>query len=131
MYNQQEIAIKIKNVAKERKIPIKILLDKCDLNINYISDLSKGNDTMISNIYKIADYLEVSIDYLLGRSEQPAQTINNQESNKGIQANTYNAGTGEIDETSKELLEQFRKLSLKNKGKIINEICEMAEKENK
>lgn len=81
MYNSQEIALKIKETAKIRKISIKQLLEKCDLNINYISELGKGKQASALNISKIADCLEVSTDYLLGRTD-----------NKNGYSNSFNNG---------------------------------------
>jgi transcriptional regulator with XRE-family HTH domain len=77
MYNQQEMVLRIKETAKERKIPINTLLDECNLNIKYISDLQKGNDATISDVYKIAEYLNVSVDYLLGCNEKSKHSTDN------------------------------------------------------
>ena len=132
MYNQQEIAMKIKNVAKERKISIKTLLDKCGLNINYISDLSKGNDTMISNIYKIADYLNVSVDYLLGRTTEQAQQIitnNGGEIGKAVQAQTYNSSM-ELSGLQKEMIEAMEQLPKSKQLEALQEVYKILE-ENK
>lgn len=77
MYNTQEIANKIKQSAKNRNMTVKQLLEKCDLSINTISDLSKGQQISYINFAKIADYLNVSVDYLLGRTDNPDGTGNN------------------------------------------------------
>ena len=131
MYNQQEIAMKIKNVAKERKVSIKTLLDKCGLNINYISDLSKGNDTMISNIYKIADYLNVSVDYLLGRTTEPVQVMNNNHNtlNGGVLTQNYNSSM-ELNGLQKEMVEAMEQLPKSKQLEALQEVYKILE-ENK
>lgn len=81
-------------------------------------------------LIKLANYFNVSIDYLLGRTEEPKQQNINHGNIEGNQGNIYNTETEKkLDETSAELLEQFKKLSLKNKGEAIRIICEMAEAE--
>lgn len=70
MYNSQEIAKRIKQMAKSKKISLKTLLSECELGINTISQMSKGNDMLSKNLAKIADYLDCSVDYLLGRSDK-------------------------------------------------------------
>lgn len=66
MRNSQELAIFIKKLAKEKKIPIKKMLDDCSLSINTLSSMQAGGFyPRLENIIKIADYLGVTIDYLL------------------------------------------------------------------
>jgi transcriptional regulator with XRE-family HTH domain len=55
---------RIKSICKERKIPISRLEIGCGFSNAYISGLKKGtlpNDRLI----KIAEYLDVSVEYLL------------------------------------------------------------------
>lgn len=124
MYNSQEIAMRIKETSKIRKISIKQLLENCGLNINYISELAKGKQVSALNICKIADCLEISTDYLLGRTNNPKeytnQIVNNGNttiSDNGIQANIVN---NHLDECEKGLLNVFKKLSFEDKMSVIN-----------
>ncbi|MFR7908916.1 MAG: helix-turn-helix domain-containing protein [Oscillospiraceae bacterium] len=71
MNDLQELALRIKQTTKNKGITLKQLLDACNLNINYISDISRGKNATILNISKIATYLDCSIDYLLGRTDNP------------------------------------------------------------
>ncbi|MCD7854771.1 MAG: helix-turn-helix domain-containing protein [Clostridiales bacterium] len=68
MYNPQDIADRIKKQAKQKHISIKDLLSDCELGVNTISQLSKGQTIAYSSLVKIADKLECSIDYLIGRT---------------------------------------------------------------
>lgn len=67
MYSSQEIAVKIKQLAKEKGVSLKQMLSDCELGINFISQIANGNAITYINLSKIADYLNVSVDYLLGR----------------------------------------------------------------
>lgn len=68
MYNFKEIADRIKISAKEKGISLKDLLINLNLNINTVSELSKGKAISFLSIANIADVLDVSVDYLLGRT---------------------------------------------------------------
>ena len=71
MYITQEIAERIKNRAKSKDITLKCMLSACDLGINTISEFSKGKQLSCISLAKIADYLDCSVDYLLGRTDDP------------------------------------------------------------
>lgn len=71
MYITQDIAFRIKLRAKEQKITIKNLLSACEMNINAISEFSKGKQLSCISLARIADCLDCSVDYLLGRTDKP------------------------------------------------------------
>ena len=71
MYNNKEMSIRIKQQAKAKKITLKTMLHDLDVNINLISQLSKGQNITAINLARIADYLGCSVDYLLGRTDNP------------------------------------------------------------
>ena len=83
----------------------------------------------------IADYLETTTDYLLGRSDIPdinisvTQTDNIIESSQIGVVNTpeKNAPTKELDEMTAELLEIFQSLDFKKKVKVMNFILKDSE----
>lgn len=69
MNNSQEVMKIIKNLAKEQDKTVGKMLDDCGLSKNALSSMKSGYLPRIENLAKIADYLEVSVDYLLGRDE--------------------------------------------------------------
>lgn len=70
MYNSQQTAERIKLLAKERNVSISKLLIDCSLNKNALYTMqSSGYYPRVEAILKIADYLDCSVDYLLGRTE--------------------------------------------------------------
>jgi len=70
LYNLPDIVNKIKLEAKNKNILMKDMLSDCDLGINAISEFSKGKQLSSISLAKIADYLDVSVDYLLGRTDK-------------------------------------------------------------
>lgn len=72
MHNSQELANTIKAVAKAKKIAVGTMLTDCELSINALSSMQSGGYfPRLEAICKIADYLDCSIDYLVGRTEKP------------------------------------------------------------
>lgn len=71
MYNSQEIAERIKQQVKQQGKTLGDMLEACELGINTISKMAKGTDILTKNFARIADYLNCSVDYLLGRTDNP------------------------------------------------------------
>lgn len=71
MYNSDELVSRIKSEAKFQKIKLRDLLESCDLGINALSQLSDKKGLSSVSLAKIADYLDCSVDYLLGRTDNP------------------------------------------------------------
>ena len=47
------------------------MLSELDMGINAISEFSKGKQMSCISLARIADYLDCSVDYLLGRTDKP------------------------------------------------------------
>lgn len=72
MYDPAKVAESIKNRAKERNVQIKDMLLDLGLNKNTLSTMHNGSMLKGDSLARIADYLDCSVDYLLGRTENPA-----------------------------------------------------------
>ena len=70
MLDTVEIAKKIKSCAKNKGIRLCDMLNDLELGVNAISQLSAGKEMSYVTFAKIADYLGVSVDYLLGIEDQ-------------------------------------------------------------
>lgn len=67
-----QIAAKIKEQCKLNNIPVSLLLSTCGINKNFIYDLEKQDKSPSADkLIQIADYLDCSVDYLLGRTDNP------------------------------------------------------------
>ena len=71
MYDSRKIAERIKMRTKQQGTTYKEMLSDCKLGINTIGHIHRGGDILTLNFAKIADYLDCSVDYLLGRTDNP------------------------------------------------------------
>ena len=92
MYSSEKLAENIRFELKKRKLSQKELLEQSGLGVNTITKLSNGTDILVKNLVKIADVLNCSTDFLLGREST-------------LSANTHNLTSEDID-----LLEKIHSL---------------------
>lgn len=71
MYESHNLASRIKEIAKKKDIKIKQMLIHCGLGSNTMSALYHDKSIAYDSLAKIADYLDCSIDYLVGRTDVP------------------------------------------------------------
>ena len=71
LYKSPDVVIVIKNLAKTKNISIKEMLTDVGLGINTLSHMNHGKAIAFDSLAKIADYLDCSVDYLLGRTDKP------------------------------------------------------------
>lgn len=69
MYNSNNIADRVKKCVKEKGVTVTELIKACNLGANTLGSMREGKMPSVERIAIIADYLDVSVDYLLGRSE--------------------------------------------------------------
>ncbi len=71
MHTAEELNSCIKSVCKLRKVNIGTMLAKCGLSEATLRQKSDKKGISCFSLAKIADYLDVSVDYLLGRTDNP------------------------------------------------------------
>lgn len=71
MYNAQLTADRIKKLLIDLKKTGKQMAIDCELGVNVMSNIRRGDVKSVETFYKIADYLGCSVDYLLGRTDKP------------------------------------------------------------
>jgi len=138
MYISQNIADRIKRLMKVQKISNSQLADDIDnINVNTISQLSKGREISYVSFAKIADYLHCSVDYLLGRTDNPNINDNSIKTGdvKGINVKGDTSVT--ISETPKEhdtikqnFIALFDNLSPENQIEVMYFTKQLMEKES-
>lgn len=140
MYNNELMASRIKSRAKVQKIALRTMLDDLELGVNLISQLAKGQNVSGVNFARIADYLNCSVDYLLGRTDEPSSTSNviGGSVNGGavVQGShhssvvVHNGGERELTAEEAELLRLFNAIDVKRRMKLLNLAFSLEEEAN-
>lgn len=123
------IADLITSECKKKNVKVTSLLQECNINHSFISDIRhKNRAPSVDKISVIADYLDCSVDYLLGRTDNPKCcdkpvnngiiSSNNSYSNSSISISNHK----ELDEMSANLLKQFNELPFDEKINVFNYI---------
>ena len=66
-----QFAQKIKDRCKKKGYTITEVLENCQINRNFMYDLKRQRIPSVESFLKIADFLDCSIDYLIGRTDNP------------------------------------------------------------
>lgn len=72
LYDSIALAKNIKIQAKARKVQLKDMFDELELGRNTLSNLRLGKKISADSLARIADYLDCSMDFLMGRTVDPA-----------------------------------------------------------
>lgn len=131
----------IKNITyicKEKNITPHMLGKESGVGKDIITNMNKGSLPSCDKLAKIADYCSVSVDYLLGRTENP--NINNNgtsisqkyiggDANASITNHSEKKTTdSDSDDTISELVAVFKTLDFCDKAKVMSLIAELSTK---
>lgn len=72
LFRGMDMVSLIKKMCKEKKISLNELESAVGLGVNTIYKWDKASPSS-DKLQKVADYFDVSVDYLLGRKEKPIQ----------------------------------------------------------
>lgn len=71
MYESDNMAARIKSEAKKKQVTLKTMIVDLGFNANTMSAMYHGKMIGADRLARIADYLDCSVDYLLGRTDNP------------------------------------------------------------
>lgn len=122
MYNAQTIRERLKERQKIKGVKNSDeMMEELDLGVNIIRQMSDKKGVGCFALAKIADYLDCSVDYLLGRTDTPTGTYsisNSQTTINGTQANVINNSMGS-DGLTDEFLKVFAELCFDDKVSVM------------
>ena len=128
MYNAQCTKDRIKNICKVKKVNMEQMLVDCSLGVNAIRQINDTKGMASFSLAKIADYLDCSVDYLLGRTDSPTVSGNNisnfDTTINGTQANIIQGAETDLDEIKVAL----SKLTSSNRHRAIADMLDLLEK---
>lgn len=122
MYFSQEMASRIKTLAKKKDVVLGKMLSECGLNPNTLNQISEEKGIASFSLAKIADYLDCSVDYLLCRTENP---------------NAHKTHTNDVvvvpygDEQLTAIVETYKRLDAVGKAKTLVEIDRISKEREK
>jgi len=130
--NNLQITSRIKLLCKEKNISVTQLLSDCGFAKSFVYDLEKrDNSPSCDRISKIADLLECSVDYLLGRIDEPTPKAdssihagNISGDNNSSTGNNFNIGTktSAVGEQQQEISEMLSDMSPRERNKLMSMI---------
>lgn len=122
MYTAQFVISQIDSALIASGISKAQLCSDLGINRNTINKMTDKNGISSFTLARIADYLGVSVDYLLGRDTRQSNSITQSNINGNNSAHIDNSSLSEMD---KQLLELFDKLPITQKAEIIMKMSEM------
>ena len=123
----------IKQLCDENNITISKL---CEMVTNSTGNLAtwKKNYMRSDYLQKIADYFQVSTDYLLGRTQEQKSANIKTGDNKGYNNNSsvnINSQPYKYDKTTIQVADVFQDLDIWDKAKVLSLIAELSKKNEK
>lgn len=135
VYTAQMTKERVKSLCKNKKINMEQMLIECSLGVNAIRQINDTKGMASFSLAKIADYLDCSVDYLLGRTDNPningnsvIQSSNIVNGNNGDHSPLTVTETEQQDEMIKELIKAFQSMSFTDKMEIMNAVLEKTKK---
>lgn len=110
-----------KKLCEMNKTTPTAVLKELNISTSKGTAWKKGSEPNSKYIILISDYFNVPTDYLLGKETKISKQIINS-TVSGTQIQSEISKELKLDEISAELLEQFKKLSFKDKAEIMIEI---------
>ena len=130
MYTAQTTINRIQSLIKEKGLTQKSVLLDCGINENTLKRMTDNKGISSFYLAKIADYLDCSVDYLLGSTDTPQVSQNNVIHTGDITGN-HNANINSKDNSdTQELLELIKSLPLVKRAVAIILINDLKKKEN-
>lgn len=114
LYNSSYVANNIKKYAKLQNVSLKSILENCELGSNTFSHMLHGKIIAYDSLARIADFLNCSVDFLLGRTDQP-----NIGSTETCFSKDNHMSVTSLSCEEKECLEKFSKLKPTDQGRIL------------
>ncbi|EGL82062.1 helix-turn-helix domain protein [Caldalkalibacillus thermarum TA2.A1] len=108
-----KLGIRLKELRKEHKLTQPQLADKLNVGKSTVAMWETGDrEPDYEMLQKIADFFEVSTDYLLGRVDDPHLYSNREEAERAVQKKGFidlEGLTEEQQKLIKQLIEQMKK----------------------
>lgn len=107
-----DIIDKIKNTAKEKGISIAFICSRLGVGRGYLNDVKAGKNRLTDDrLSIIADILGVSVDYLLGRTDDP---------HSGTKKQAAETDSLSKEEITEQVISLFRKMNARERREFLS-----------
>lgn len=131
MYTAQKTIERIQSVIKDKGLTQKLVLSECGISENTVKRMTDNKGISSFYLAKIADYLDCSVDYLLGRTDNPQINSGNSITTGNIHGDNnanMSIGTEHKSDDAHEIMEMIQDLSLVQRSEIVVMISKMKSK---
>lgn len=135
MYSAQTTILRVQKEIKRKGDTQKAVLMECGLSENALKQMTDKQGIASFNLGKIADYLDCSVDYLLGRTDDPQshkvrEISSIQQSNVNSDNNTMSVNTSEVEKDGlmQEFIKEFDILAFSDKVKVMDFVDKLKNK---
>lgn len=120
---------RISTILKSKKIDQKFFCERIGIKPSVYSDWKSGrNKSYLKRLPEIAEILETSIDYLLGKTEvQNSNIVSGNYNVVGNSNSSISVNSEELTEQETEMLKCFRALSVVQKAKALIYLTDLKE----
>lgn len=129
MYNAQKVKDRIEIRRNEKKVSnLETMLKELGIGKSTVYAMTDNKGIGCFALAKIADRLDCSVDYLLGRTDKPDMTITVNQTGEIIEASPINAinNAGQpLSEMTAELVKMFEAMDFSNKMKVMNFVIDL------
>lgn len=121
----------LKNVCSTNNTTVSGLVKELGLSTSKVTAWKNGSIPKADTVAKIADYLDVSVDYLLGRTDSPTaiNSHNTVNGSNNIIGNGNNTESKLSDQESA-LIDIFNKLDVVSQAKLLVYATELEKEKN-
>ncbi len=129
MYNLQLNIDRIVSLTQSKDLSINKMLKNAGLAPSIIDNMKRGRLPSIDKIYDIADYFDCSVDYLLGRTDNPNKQKSSNDfsgssiTNSNIANNSANItikNENNLTDEESELINIYRTLNVKKRHQVLD-----------
>ncbi|MCD4923439.1 helix-turn-helix transcriptional regulator [Enterococcus faecalis] len=108
---------RVKTLAKNRSKTMKQVTLDLEYSENYFYSLKSGKQPSAEKLKELADYFNVSVDYLLGRTENPNPVDKNQLTIEEALSSVMSSDGKPLTENDREILSGIIEAYLEKKNK--------------
>ena len=137
---------RLKLLCEEKGIKLTNLIQELGMSSGNMNKWKNGVIPKGNTLSKLADYFNVSVDYLIGKTDEQMNTHHSNNINSSfVQSNgsvtlgsvsvgsTFNSNSNDISLSKEEIgiLEVYRSLDIRDRAKFMNFVFEMEDKATK